>query len=104
MHKGEVWWADLPKPVGRRPVLILTRDEAVKVRDYVTVAEFTSSIRHISTEVHLGKGDGLPRECVVNCDVVNTIPKNSLEEFITKLSEEKLEAVECALKFALDLE
>ncbi|OGW83938.1 MAG: hypothetical protein A3C47_00725 [Omnitrophica bacterium RIFCSPHIGHO2_02_FULL_51_18] len=103
MHKGEIWWADLPKPVGRRPVLILTRDEAVKVRDYITVAEFTTNVRHISTEVLLGKADGLPKECVVNLDVINTVRKELLVEFVTKLSEEKLQAVENALKFAFDL-
>ena len=103
MHRGEVWWADLPKPIGRRPVLILTRDEAVRVRDYITIAELTTNIRHISTEVLLKKEDGLPKECVVNLDVVNTIPKELITEYITRLSDEKLQVVEKALKFALDL-
>ena len=103
MHKGEVWWAELPKPIGRRPVLILTRDEAIRVRDNVTVALVTTNIRRISTEVHLKKEDGLPKESVVNLDVINTIHKESLTEFITTLSEEKLQAAETALKFALDL-
>ena len=103
MHRGEIWWADLPKPTGRRPVLILTRDEAVRVRDYITIAELTTNIRHISTEVLLKKEDSLPKECVVNLDVVNTIPKELITEYITRLSDEKLQVVEKALKFALDL-
>ena len=103
MHKGEVWWADLPKPSGRRPVLVLTRDEAVNVRDSVTVSELTTQIRHIATEVLLKKEDGLPRESVVNLDVINTIPKKYLQEYITMLSQSKLELVEKALKFALAL-
>ena len=103
MHKGEIWWANLPKPTGRRPVLVLTRDEAVNVRDNITVAELTTRSRRISTEVLLKKEDGLPRECVVNLDVINTIPKEFLTEFITALSDEKQQAVEKALKFALDL-
>ncbi len=103
MHKGEVWWADLPKPTGRRPVLVLTRDEAVRVRSYVTVAELTTNIRRIPTEVLLKKEDGLPKECVVNVDVINTIPKELLVEFIVRLGDEKMQAVEKALKFALDL-
>lgn len=103
MHKGEIWWADLPKPAGRRPVLILTRDEAVRVRDYITVAELTTNIRRISTEVLLKKEDGLSRECVVNLDVINTISKKLLTEFIVCLGDERMQAVEKALKFALDL-
>jgi mRNA interferase MazF len=103
MHRGEIWWADLPKPTGRRPVLILTRDEALRVRDYVTVSELMTNIRRIPTEVRLKKEDGLLRECVVNLDVINTVPKEHLSEFIVRLSGEKMQAVEEALKFALDL-
>ena len=103
MHKGEIWWADLPKPAGRRPVLILTRDEAVRVRDCVTIAELSTNRRHISTEVILGKEDGLPKACVVNLDVINTVPKTLLTGYIVSLLDEKQEAVEKALKFALDL-
>ena len=103
MHKGEIWWADLSKPTGRRPVLILTRDEAVRVRDYVTVAELTTNIRRITTEVLLKKEDGLPKECVVNLDVINTVKKELLTEFIVTLRDEKMQTVENALRFALDL-
>ena len=53
MERGEVWWADLPKPVGRRPVVILSRNRAIQVRDYVAVAEVTTTIRHIPVEVKL---------------------------------------------------
>ena len=37
MRRGEVWWADLPVPVGRRPVVLLSRNEAYAVRELVTV-------------------------------------------------------------------
>ena len=103
MHKGEIWWSEQPKPIGRRPVFILTRDEAVRVRDYITVAMVTTKIRGISAEVYLKKEDGLSKECVINFDVINTVAKDSLVEFITTLSEEKLQAAEKALKFALDI-
>ena len=104
MERGEVWWADLPKPVGRRPVIILSRNRAIQVRDYVTVAEITSTIRHIPVEVKLGQEDGLPKICVVNLDVINTIPKKLLTERIALLALSKLKLVEEALQFALDLE
>ena len=103
MRRGEVWWAKLPPPAGRRPVLLLSRNEAYLVRDLVTVAPLTTRIRDIPTEVPLGAEDGLPRECVVNLDTIATIPKASLTERIATLSSEKLVTVEKALRFALGL-
>ena len=103
MRRGEVWWAMLPQPAGRRPVLLLSRNEAYTVRDLVTVAPLTTRIRGIPTEVRLGAEDGLPRECVVNLDTITTIPKASLAERIAILSTEKLVTVEQALRFALGL-
>ena len=45
MKRGEVWWANLPQPLGRRPVVLLSRDEAYSIRNAVTVAEVTRRIR-----------------------------------------------------------
>jgi len=103
MKRGELWWADLPAPVGRRPVLLLSRDRAYAVRNAVTGAFLTTTIRNIPVEVALGPADGLPKPCVVNLDVVNTIPKAALAERITTLSVAKLAEVAKALRFALDL-
>ena len=103
MRRGEVWWAELPEPAGRRPVALLSRNEAYMVRNLVTVAALTTRIRGIPTEVRLGAKDGLPRDCVVNLDTVTTIPKGTLAERIAVLSPEKLVAVERALRFALGL-
>lgn len=103
MQRGDVWWADLAKPAGRRPVAILSRDRAIQIREYVTVAEITRTIRDIPVEVPLGLEDGLPKKCVVNLDVVNTISKKLLLERITSLSSEKIKEIESALKFALAL-
>ena len=103
MRRGEIWWAELPAPAGRRPVLLLSRNEAYVVRQLVTVAAITTRIRRIPTEVLLGPEDGLPKPCVVNLDTITTIPKQSLSEPIGPLSREKLAAVERALKFALAL-
>jgi len=103
MHKGEVWWANLPTPIGKRPVVLLSRDEAYSVRNAVTVAEVTSTIRNIPVEVNLGKEDGLPKKCVMNLDTMITIRKKLLTEKITDLSAEKLDEVNEAIKFALDI-
>lgn len=104
MKRGEVWWADLPKPVGRRPVVLLSRDEAYGVRNAVTVAEVTINIRNIPVEVQLGKEDGLPKRCVVNLDTIITIRKVLLLTRICSLNQERISAINDAIRFALALD
>ena len=103
MKRGEVWWADLPPPAGRRPIVLLSRDEAYAVRTQVTIAPVTTRIRQIPVEVTLGPADGLPKECVANLDSVVTIPKSRLGQRITLLRPDKLSEVDAALRFALGL-
>lgn len=103
MRRGEVWWADLPPPIGKRPALLLSRDAAYSVRTSVTVALITRTIRNIPVEVMLDQKDGMPAKCVVNLDDILTIPQVRLTERITTLSAEKMPAVAKAVSFALDL-
>ncbi len=103
MKRGEIWWARLRPPAGRRPVLLLSRDEAYAVRTAVTVAPLTTTVRGIPVEALLGEADGLPRRCAVNLDSILTIPMAYLQERITQLSPAKLDAVHRAILFALDL-
>ena len=103
MRRGEIWWAELPAPAGRRPVVLLSRNEAYAVRELVTVAPVTTRIRRIPTEVPLGPAEGLPKACVVNLDTITTIPRQTLTAAIGPLSPEKLTAVERSLMFALGL-
>ena len=103
MKRGEVWWAHLPKPLGRRPVVLLSRDEAYNIRLSVTVAEITTSIRNIPVEVKLTKEDGLPKVCVANLDTIITIRKELLVERICLLNPYKVEEINKAIKFALSL-
>ncbi|MDD5082733.1 MAG: type II toxin-antitoxin system PemK/MazF family toxin [Dehalococcoidales bacterium] len=104
MRRGEIWWVEMPPPVGRRPVLLLSRNEAYAIRELVTVAPVTTRIRRIASEVNLGSEDGLPQQCVANLDTITTIAKSSLQERLTVLSSDKLKEVEAALHFALGLE
>ena len=103
MRRGEIWWAELPQPVGRRPVVLLSRNDAYEVRSLVTIAPITTRIRAIPVEVELGETDGLPRTCVINLDTITTIPKSSLRDRLSTLSVERMAEVEDALRFALDL-
>ncbi|MBA7580727.1 putative endoribonuclease MazF2 [subsurface metagenome] len=104
MRRGEIWWAELEPPAGRRPVVLLSRDEAYNVRSLVIVAPVTTRIRHIPSEVPLGIDDGMPQDCVANLDTITTIPKDCLQNRLTTISANKLKEVESAIRFTLGME
>ncbi len=85
-------------------MVLLSRDGAYDVRDFIMVAPVTTQRRNIPAEVSLGPEDGLPRASVVNLDTIDTVAKNSLQRQMATLSPEKLQAVEEAIRFALGLE
>ncbi len=99
VRRGEVWWAEHPE-WGRRPALVMTRDEAIDSLNEVFVVLATTSIRGIPTEVELGREDGMSRDCVLNADHTDTVAKGYLVERITVLSPEKVAAVCAALSTA----
>jgi mRNA interferase MazF len=101
VKRGELWWANVDK---RRPVVLLSRDEAYAVRAMVIAAPATTVTRGFSVEVKLGRREGLPRDCVVNCDWLVTLPKADLLERIGALPRAKLDQLDCALRFALGLD
>ena len=103
MKRCEIWWADLPPPAGRRPVVLMSRDEAYAVRSRVTVAPVTTRIRRIPVEVELGPEDGLPKSCVVNLDSIVTIPKSQLKQRVALLKPAKIRNIDAAVRFALGL-
>jgi mRNA interferase MazF len=104
MRRGELWWAKLPLPTGRRPVVLISRDSAYAVRAAVTVAEVSTTIRGIPSEVPLGKRDGMPRRCAINTDNLVTIPKAWLESRIDALHADRAVALDAALRFSLALD
>jgi mRNA interferase MazF len=104
MKRGEVWWVDLPAPAGRRPAVLLSRDAAYRVRAAITVAPVTRTLRNIPVEVVLDRSDGLPARCVINLDDVTTLPKVLIKQRITALSSEKIQQVDQAIRFALDVD
>ncbi|MBI3975452.1 MAG: type II toxin-antitoxin system PemK/MazF family toxin [Armatimonadetes bacterium] len=103
MKRGEIWWVQFPEPVGRRPAVLVSRDQAYRVRAAVTVVPLTQTIRRIPVEVPLGPADGVPKKSVANADTITTIPRNFLIDYLTTLSTAKLQALDQAIKFALDL-
>jgi len=104
VRQYEIRWADMPVPVGRRPVLLLTRSAAFSYLNTVIVAEITGTIRGIPQEVLIGKKEGLPRPSVVNLDNVHVVRKETLGEKVGALSAGRERDVKRALGYALGWE
>jgi mRNA interferase MazF len=98
----EIRWANLPAPIGRRPVLLLTRTSAYQYLAKVVVAEVTTTVRGIPQEVPLGRREGLERTSVANLDNVHVVPQARLGDVIGVLDGERHRAVKRALGYALD--
>jgi mRNA interferase MazF len=98
----ELRWANLPAPMGRRPVLLLSRSPAYEYLSKVTVVEVTRTVRSIPQEVPLGRPEGLAHPSVANLDNVHVVPKKTLGELIGRLAPTRQRAVKRALGYALD--
>jgi len=103
MKRGEIRWYTFKAPDKRRPVMILMRSDIIPYLGEVTIAPITTTIRDIPSEVVLSIQDGMPRECAINFDHIQTIQKAKLGALITTLSNKKLEEVKNAVYFALNL-
>ncbi|AXV08964.1 Death on curing protein, Doc toxin [Euzebya pacifica] len=99
MHRGEVWWADVPGDK-RRPVLILTRERFIPRLRSLLVAPVTTTVRDIPTEVVLDQGVGMPQRCAANFDNTLTIPADAMVDRITALPEDVMAEVCAAYRFA----
>ncbi|MGB7804076.1 MAG: type II toxin-antitoxin system PemK/MazF family toxin [Actinomycetota bacterium] len=102
MRRGDIHLAELPPPLGSRPVLLVTRTAAITVRTAVTVAPVTRTIRDIPSEVPLGRGHGLKQRSVANCDSLQTIPMDALSRRpLGRLKPDELPVLDRALRFSL---
>ena len=87
MRQADVCWYTFRAPDKRRPVLIVTRNSAITYLTSLTVAQITTTIRNVPSEVALTPGeDGVFEECVVNAYNLQTVPKSQVGELITQLS------------------
>ncbi len=103
MRRGEVWWVDFAPPVGRRPAVLVSRDQAYRLRTSFTIVPLTRRARRIPVEVSLGPDDGIPVRSVANADAIMTVPRARFAGYLTTLSPERMEALGQAIKFALGL-
>ena len=104
MRQYEIRWADMPAPIGRRPVLLLTRTPAFAYLNTVIVAEVTGTIREIPQEVPVGRREGLARPSVVNLDNVHVVSKKLLGERIGVLAAGREREVKRSLGYVLGWE
>jgi mRNA interferase MazF len=103
--RGDIIWADLGPPAGRRPVCVLTRDAAIPVLTAVTCAPITRTIRGIHSEVGVGPDRGLPELSVITCDNVITVPKGTLDDHpVGHLDLHARIRLDQALRYALDIQ
>lgn len=100
--RGEVWWCELPD-IGRRPVVVLSRDAAIPRLRRTLIGPCTTTIRDLPSEVVLEPGeDPVPRRSAVNLDTVESVSTGVLVERLGRLSDLRMEQVCTALAVAVD--
>lgn len=100
--RGEIWWCEPPE-IGRRPVVVMSRDTAVSGRRRVLAAPCTTRIRGLASEVELVPGeDPVPRRCVGSLDFLESYSVALLVERLGRLSDARMRMLCGALAVAVD--
>jgi mRNA interferase MazF len=99
--RGELWWCELPD-IGRRPVVVLSRDVAIPRLHRALIAPCTTNVRNLASEVLLEPGeDPVPRTCVANLDSVESVSVTVLVERLGRLSDQRMRELCAALEVAV---
>lgn len=104
MNRGDVWMIDLGGRIGRRPVLVLTRQKVLEFVKKVTVAEITTRGKGYPTEIDIDHKANLPKPSFVQADNLHTVPKQRLETYLGTLDADTLREVNRRVVLALELE
>ncbi|MEZ5176421.1 MAG: type II toxin-antitoxin system PemK/MazF family toxin [Acidimicrobiia bacterium] len=100
--RGEVWWCELPG-IGRRPVVVLSRDAAIPRLRRALIAPCTTTVRGLASEVLLEPGDDpIPRRSAVNLDSAEGVAVGTLTDRLGRLSDGRMHEVCAALAVAVD--
>lgn len=100
--RGELWWCETPD-AGRRPCVVLTRDQAIPRVRRVMVAYATTNERGLATEVVLEPTDDpVRRRCVLQLDATQSLALGLLVERMGRLSDTRMREVCAALAVAVD--
>ena len=99
--RGEVWWCE-PTDIGRRPVVVLSRDAAIPRLRRALIAPCTTTVRGLPSEVVLEPaGDPVPKRSAVNLDSVESVSIGILVDRLGRLSDERMQEVCAALAVAV---
>jgi mRNA interferase MazF len=99
--RGEVWWSELAE-VGRRPVVVLSRDAAIPRLRRLIVAPCTTTIRGLASEVVLDPHtDPIPRLSAANLDSVESVSVAALVDRIGRLADMRMREICAALEVAV---
>ena len=100
--RGEVWWCEMAE-IGRRPVVVLSRDAVIPRHARALIAPCTTTIRNLPSEVLLEPGeDPVPLLSAVNLDSVESVSLAILVERLGRLAEDRMRQICAALAVAVD--
>jgi len=88
-RQGEIWWAETEDK--RRPVLVVSRSEAIPVLAWIVVAPVTRTVRGIPTEVAVGPEQGLLVEAAASFDNLQPIGRAFLTQRAGALSHPRVQ-------------
>lgn len=100
-RRGEVWWCE-PPDIGRRPVVVLSRNAALMRLGRAVVGPCTTNVRGLPSEVPLEPGeDPVPQVCAVNLDSLEAVPTGLLVQRMGRLGDERMRQICAALAVAM---
>lgn len=100
---GEVWLADLGMTAKTRPVLIVSRADEDPPRVLYLYVPLTTKYRGSHYEVALDQLPFLPADSYINVQGLSSIGDSRFIRRLGQISEDSLDAVRHALRFALEL-
>jgi mRNA interferase MazF len=100
--RGEVWWCDIAG-IGRRPVVVLSRDAVIPRHRRALFAPCTTTIRGLPSEVLLEPGDDpVPRRSAVNLDSIESVSIAILVQRLGRVADARMREICAALAVAVD--
>ena len=101
IERGDIRLYRFAPPDKQRPVVVLTRESALRYLSTVTVAPVTSTIRGVPSEVMLDEADGMKKPCAVNLHNMVTVSQQRLGRRVARVSGSKLGEICAAVRFSI---
>jgi mRNA interferase MazF len=112
IHRGDIWWGDLPQPVGsgpgfRRPVLVVQSDRfnssAINTVVIAIISKNTNLANSEGNVLLASQQSGLPKDSVVNVSQLFTVDESILIDYVSSVSEKKMSQIDIGLRKVLAL-